>query len=165
MTGNRLLSAAVLVGSLTLLGCGGGGGGTNSARVSGALTYNGKPIKGGVMMFHGPGGVAYQAQISPDGTYSATDIGAGEMVVTVDTESVNPEKMGGNVPKTAEASARMAASQMRAKAEGGGNASAPAPSPADLYVKIPAKYAKANTSTCTVTLKPGRQVLNIDLTD
>src|SRR5690349_14967319 len=99
MTGYRLFSAAVLVGSLTLLGCAKGGGTTNSATVSGALTYKGKPIKGGVMVFHGPSGISYAAQISPDGTYVAADIGVGEMVVTVDTEPINPEKMGGNIPK------------------------------------------------------------------
>src|SRR3982751_4233439 len=116
MTGNRLLSAAVLVGSLTLLGCGGGGGGnSNSARISGALTYKGKPIKGGAMTFHGPQGIAYAAQISPDGTYSATDIGVGEMVVTVDTEEINPEKTGANVTKSPEYAMRMGASQARAK--------------------------------------------------
>jgi len=167
MTRNRIISAVALVFSVAFLGCGGGSNSGNAARVSGSLTYNGQPVKGGVMCFHDSQGVVFPAALSPDGTYSANDIGTGEMVVTVDTEALNPAKTGSNVPKGPLADARMAASQAtqkRGDGPAGGNAPAPDTS-AGHYTKIPAKYANAKTSTYTVNLKPGRQVINIELTD
>jgi len=166
MTRNRFISAVLLVSCVTLLGCGGGTGSGNAARVSGTLSYNGQPIKGGVMAFHSSDGVVYPAMLSPDGTYSANDIGTGEMVVTVDTESLNPTRNAANAPKGQIAEARMAASvayNKRGDGPAGGNQ--PTAQSAGSYTKIPAKYANAKTSTYTVTLKPGRQVVNIDLTD
>jgi len=167
MTRNRFIFAVVLVTCFALLGCGGGTGSGNSARVSGSLTYNGQPIKGGVMCFHDASGVVYPAQLSPDGTYSANDIGTGEMVVTVDTESLNPARTGADAPKGRDAEARMAMDRktsQRSDGPAGGNGPA-ASAPPVSYTKIPAKYHNAKTSTYTVTLKSGRQVVNIDLTD
>ena len=47
----------------------------------------------------------------------------------------------------------------------GGAGAAPPEKPSDHYIKIPAKYSNPKTSTYTVAVKPGRQVINIDLTD
>ena len=57
-----------------------------------------------------------------------------------------------------------AASSNRPDGPAGGN-SAPVQNPSDFYIKIPAKYSNSKTSPMTVTIKDGRQVLNIDLTD
>jgi hypothetical protein len=132
---------------------------TNSqapARVSGSVSYKGQAIKAGVMAFHTPDGTAYPAQISPDGTYTATDLPVGELVITVETESVN--KAGG-AAQGAEAKRRQGTQQPPPAGVGG------APPPAEVYVKIPAKYSNPKTSPLSVTLAAGRKVHNVELTD
>lgn len=150
-----ILPLAALVAGL---GCGQTSNPIAPARISGKISYKGQPIKAGVMNFYTPEGVAYSAQISKDGTYSATDIPAGELVVTVETESLSPARKGG-----AEAALRqkMSASMVQQRPGGtGGGTAEPEP-----YIKIPNKYANPKTSPLTVTTKPGRQVHDIDLTD
>jgi hypothetical protein len=125
------------------------------ARISGSISYKGQPIKAGAMAFHTSGGTAYPAQISPDGTYTATDIPEGELIVTIETESINPDK------KKAAGKDAEKRSKMMQSAPG----SADAPTPMENYLKIPVKYANAKTSPLAVTLTKGRQVHNFDLTD
>jgi hypothetical protein len=127
------------------------------ARVSGSLTYKNQPIKAGSMHFHTPDGVAYPATISQDGTYSASDIPEGEMIVTVETESIGAKETASK-SKTGQARAKMGQPPPPGVA-------ASMPSRGELYVKIPQKYSNPKTSPLTVTLKSGRQVHNIDLTD
>ncbi len=166
MTYNRLLSAAALVGFLSLAGCGGGQTAGNSARVSGSLTYKGQPITGANMQFHDTQGVAHPAQVSPDGTYSANDISVGELIVTVDTSSLNPAKTGAPTGAQAEARLKMdKASSNRPDGPGGSGGGNTSTAPTIVYIKLPAKYTSPKTSTLTITVKAGRQVQNIDLTD
>jgi hypothetical protein len=124
--------------------------------LSGSLSYKGQPIKAGSMAFHTADGTAYSAQISSDGTYTATDIPEGELVVTVDTAALDPAKKadGGK-----DADRRAKAQQPPP------DGVAPPPSPGEFYVKIPAKYANPKTSPLTVNVSKGRQVRNIELTD
>jgi hypothetical protein len=62
------------------------------ARVTGKVTYNGKPVQGGVIVFHSisdskkSGG----GSLKEDGSYSVTNVPIGEAQVTVDTESLKP---------------------------------------------------------------------------
>lgn len=140
--------------AVALLGCGKSA--SAPAKVSGSLAYKGQPIKAGSMAFHAPDGVAYAAQISSDGTYSAEGLPEGELVVTVSTEHLNPaKKPGAGASKDTER--RMKMMQSREQPQG---AAAP---PEEPYLKIPEKYSNAKTSPLTVTLKSGRQVHNIDL--
>lgn len=108
------------------------------------------------MAFHTPEGTAYTAQIGEDGTYSATDLPEGELVVTVDTEFLNPaRKSGAGTGKDAERRMKMMQGRMQ---------EAPAGSEKPLpYLKIDGKYGNPKTSPVTVTLKSGRQVHNIEL--
>lgn len=108
------------------------------------------------MAFHTPEGASYAAQINSDGTYNATDIPTGELVITVETESVKAEvgSAGGK-----DAGRRMGVAQQQPPAGVGG------PAPEEQYIKIPSKYANPKTSPLTVTLSAGRKVHNIDLTD
>lgn len=152
MTRAHSLCGLFLLLTIGLLGCSG-----NShapARVSGSVSYKGQPIKAGKMQFHTPDGVAYDAQISSDGTYTATDVPVGELVITVETESLKPKAGKG---KDAEKRAGMVQKPPP------GVASAPAP--ADYYIKIPEKYSNAKTSPLTLNVSRGRQVHNVDLTD
>ena len=154
MTRTQLLCGPFLILTAALIGCSSSK--LAPARVSGSISYNGQPIKAGRMQFHSPDGVGYDAQISPDGTYSATDIPEGELVVTVETEYL---KDSGNAGKGKEADMRAKMVQPPPP----GVASAPAPSA--QYIKIPAKYAKPNTSPLTIKVSGGRNVQNIELAD
>src|SRR5262249_49163181 len=62
------------------------------ARISGLVTYNNRPIPGGTIIFHSTDLGSYPSTLGTDGTYQVTDLPAGELVVTVETESVNPKK-------------------------------------------------------------------------
>jgi hypothetical protein len=160
MANVRLLCGALLVSSLALLGCSKGN--PNApARISGSLTYNGQPIKSGVMQLYTPDGVAYAAQISSDGTYSATDIPTGELIITVETESTKPAK----TYKGTEAAGRMQQMKQVGRRPGGGDGGGTAEPPPVHYIKIPAMYSNPKTSPLTVDVKAGRQVHNIELTD
>ncbi len=152
---------------LVSIGCGGGVANAPS-HISGKVTYKGAPVTGGNIGFAAVDGMGSgSASIKSDGTYSANDIPAGEMIVTVETESINPgtktvEYKGGNT-----------------KMPGGGGGSgsgtvkkmvsSPKPSYASkgesVYVKIPAKYAKKTSSTLKTTLKPGKNTADFELTD
>jgi hypothetical protein len=151
----RLLSVGFLLLTCAALGCS-----TNKlapARVSGSISYKGAPIKAGTMQFHTSEGAAYNAQITSDGTYTATDLPEGEMVVTVDLEGINPEKKG-STGKDAE-------KRMKMMTQPPPPGVAAAPMPTQFYMKLPAKYANPKTSPLSVTLTKGRQVHNFDLTD
>jgi hypothetical protein len=155
MTRLRLAILFLLV--CAMVGCSSG----NSAvpgSIAGKITYKGQPVKGGTMKFFGTDGVGYDAKILPTGAYSATDIPIGELVVTVDTESLKPKDI---VPKGKDADARM-------KMAGGGQ-KAPEDrivyKPEDLYVQIPAKYGTPKTSPLKVTVSKGRNTQDFDLTD
>src|SRR5262249_50745425 len=138
----RLLLAGLLLLTVTLVGCADNN--PNApARISGSLTYKGQPIKAGTMAFHTPDGVSYKANLSPDGTYSATDIPVGELVATVETESINAKKTAGGAN---------AAAYQRA---GAGQQQPPpgvAAAPVGEYIKIPGKYANPKTSPLTVKI-------------
>ena len=149
----RFLSVASLLLTSGLLGCSGGDK-QAPATVSGSLSYNGQPVKAGTMQFHTADGVPYSAQIAPDGTYTATDLPTGEMVVTVETESINPNKAA---PKGGDAARRM---KMQVQQPAPGTTTA-----GDLYVKIPRKYADPKSSPLKVTLERGRQTYDFTLTD
>jgi hypothetical protein len=156
MINARRLSLAFLLIGVGVLGC------SKSnphapARISGSLTYKGTPITAGSMAFVTPDGVSYAASIAPDGTYSATDVPTGELVVVIETESVRASHQ----PKGKDAERRLkTAVQQPPPGKGGGGAELEG-----TYTKIPAKYNNPKTSPLAVTLTSGRQVKNIDLED
>jgi len=129
-------------------------------KVSGKVTYGGKVVPAGNIAFHHPDKGTYRSTLDSDGTYAITDVPTGEMVVTVETESVNPSKKqptyggdkGSNMYKE-----RLAAEQKKGTAA--------ARTPPQTYLKIPAKYANTKTSPLTMTIVAGRQVKEFDLTD
>ena len=145
------------------------------SEVTGKVTYNGAPVTGGNMVFYSSNGI-YAVAIKPDGTYTAVDLPEGEMVVTVDTEGLNPDK------KIPEYNAKTAASG--AKAMYGGKAATPTGGPgtkmkqesspvpegspqgtAGTYVKIPKDYADKTKTPLKVTLKAGSQTQDFELKD
>ncbi len=89
---SRLLLSLMLILALAL-GCSKG---RTPSKVSGKVTYKGQPVPGGVVSFHRQGeetsGV-YSFNLNSEGVYSGTDLPAEEMIVTVDTESLNPNRV------------------------------------------------------------------------
>lgn len=155
MTRIRLSSGTALLLAVVLLGCA-----KNKqapGTVSGSVSYKGQPVKAGTVAFHTKEGTAYSGQISSDGTYSIVDLPEGELVVTVETESISPNKKASQ-GKDAEKRTKM----MQQPPPSG---VAAAPDLSSLYTKIPNKYASSKTSPITATIKSGRQVHNIELTD
>jgi hypothetical protein len=120
--------------------------------VSGKVTYNNEPVTAGNVKFYTSEGAEYNCAIKPDGTYSGTDMPAGDLVVVIETESANkdikkPTYGGGGgmqspVGKPGES------------AQGGG-----------AYVKIPKKYSDKKTSGLKETLSKGKNTKNFDLAD
>ncbi|HZT79836.1 MAG TPA: hypothetical protein VFA26_06430, partial [Gemmataceae bacterium] len=121
--------------------------------------------------FYPKDGGMYTAVIRPDGKYEAPDLPVGEMAVTIETESANPNrktpdynspggggmgmygKAGGGAPQQKDRAMKMSPIPEGApKAEG-------------AYVKIPAKYADKSTSGLSVTLNKGKQTKDFALTD
>ena len=159
MASIRLLTVATLVAVVSLVGCSGKST-VAPCMVEGTLSYKGKPIPAGSMNFYSSDGTAYSALLSPDGTYTATNLPEGEYVITVDTDSLKP-----NQP---EPTGRDAQRYMKQSGTAGREAPSdmgPAMKKSDAYVKIPAKYAKKASSPLTAKLNSGRNVVPVDLTD
>ncbi|MCI0700616.1 MAG: carboxypeptidase-like regulatory domain-containing protein [Planctomycetia bacterium] len=161
------------------------------AKVTGTVTYNGQPVTGGSLAFHTDAGV-YAAVIDSQGKYSIADLPTGELVVTVDTESLNPNvktttyagQTGGPGPKYG-GSGGGKYPGAGGKTGGGGPSQPPqpkgdakgktqpkSPMPEDApkgdkgtYVKIPRVYADKSKSTLKVTVKDGDQVIDLQLKD
>jgi len=146
LTKGRLLLALPLLLALV------GGCGTKKAtpaKVSGKVTYKGGPVKGGTVSFHPPEGPPYSTTIAPDGTYRISQIPAGDMKVTVETESLKPAKQQSYGGKT--------------------QGSSPTPQGFTVvkgeYTKIPEKYAKKEKTPLTKALSAGSVTYDIELTD
>jgi hypothetical protein len=126
------------------------------AKVSGQVTYKGAALPAGTIHFHSEDKGIYRSPLAQDGTFEVVDIPKGTMVVTVETESVNPAKKApdyGGGKGAADYAKRIAAEGIQAKQS------------TAQYVKIPKKYASAKTSPLTVTVEAGRQTKQFDLTD
>ena len=178
MTTRRLLSPALLfLLSLGLtLGCGSKK--SAPAQLSGTVTYKGAAVTGGTLAFHSDAGV-YTAVIKADGTYTVADLPEGEMVVTVDTENLNPEhktpvyneKSGGAAGAKYGKSGQPAAPPQGSPKEGKAKQeTSPAPEGAPKaevgqYVKIPRTYSDKTKSSLKVTLQAGKQQQNFELKD
>lgn len=148
-------------------GCGKGGSSQAPARLSGKVTYKNAPLPGGTLVLISKSGTGvYSTQIGADGTYSITNVGEGDMDVTVETESLNPKKKvpeykgqsSGPKGRPAFKDKPAQASPMpQGAGDGGGTAG--------TYVRIPPKYADRVTSGLTVTLSAGSNSKDFELTD
>lgn len=157
-TGRLFLALPLLV--VVVSGC------TDSASpgsVSGKITYKGEVVSSGSLTFHTEKGGIFTYPLK-DGTYSGSDLPTGEYVVTVESESANPNP---SRPKRAEPGAAgkgdPSADYQKKMQEMGKAPSGPAnPGP---YVKIPAKYAEKKTSPLKVNVTKGKNSNDFDLTD
>jgi hypothetical protein len=135
---------------------------TAPAKVSGMVTYKDKPVPGGTIMFTSSDRGVYRAALDENGTYEIVDMPTGEMVITVETESLNPKtkakEYGDGKGAKINAEYMAAARKMGAPINSGATV-------AGRYRKIPDKYNNPKTSPLAITLEAGRQVKNWDLTD
>jgi hypothetical protein len=127
-------------------------------RITGNVSYKGSPVPAGSVVFHTPEQGSYPAQLSADGSYEVRDVPKGKLVVTIETESVNPAKK----PKAygGEKGAKMYKERLAAE----GN-SAAEKAPPQQYVKIPTKYGVRAKSPLSVEVVAGSQSHNFTLTD
>jgi hypothetical protein len=138
--------------------------------VSGKITYKGETVPTGSIQFYladsgkgTEGGKGMYSWAFRDGAYSGSELPVGEYVVTVETESANPNKAqakkvqpGGGGKKDDNSDY-----QQRMMDRGAFNG----PTNTGPYVQIPAKYGDQKKTTLKATLTKGSNTINFDLTD
>jgi hypothetical protein len=162
---------------LAVLSVGCSGKGNVPASVSGTVKYKGELVTAGTVNFISQGeggGTSYPASIGPDGTYSAIDVPEGEMTVTVETQSADP-----NMANAMSRYGQGGRGQGGKGGEGAGATGDPEKqkggsvspkgkdyqAPSGAYVKIPLKYSVPTTTDLKTTLKKGKNEYNIELKD
>lgn len=147
---------------LVLVGLAGCGSSKSRAKVSGTVTYRDQPVKAGNVTFHSEDKGSYNTTLSEQGTYEIADVPPGDMIVTIETASMNPDMKvptygGDRVAKVTED--RMAAERK------GGFGPPPKEVLAARYVKIPDKYAGTNTTDLKIKVTGGSQTQDFPLKD
>jgi hypothetical protein len=137
---------------------------SNTAGVSGKVTYKGQPVPAGTVIFNAPEGGIFTFHLLADGTYSGTELPPGEYVVTVDTEYLNPQAHK-QVAYGKDSAAGNPADEYMKKMKEAGKIPEDAGSNKETYVKIPAKYADKKSSPLKETLTTGRNQKDFELTD
>jgi hypothetical protein len=170
MTRARFAAAGVLTVLIISIGCNSGNPDA-PCRIEGKVTYNGNPVTGGLVYFHQSDGTKFSLPIFANGTYSG-ELKEGTYTVTVDTESINPNRKedpkarGGPGAMYGGAGANKgaaAANEAKYKQQG-----SPAPKdagPQAAYMKIPAKYENPSSSGLSLTPKRGKNEYNITMSD
>ncbi len=142
----RFIALAVTLG---LAGCEG----NPTVTVVGQVTYKGVILKGGNVTFVSTEGKASRStQIGEDGRYTLEKVPVGKVAICVDTAFLDPSKRPKITYKQPPG----------AKPPGGYMPPDPAKL-AERYTKIPAKYAKPETSGLTYTVENSKQDKNINL--
>jgi hypothetical protein len=131
---------------LVIVGCGGPSTRDVTGDISGKVTYAGKPLPSGIIVFVGLDGTHVPSQNHLDGSYVVRGVPAGSAQITVNT----PWE-------------RFQAQQKQGR---------PAPRPVGrlldsrgqpIAVKIPAMYSDVHQSGLTYTVRNGSQIHDIDL--
>lgn len=142
---------------LFLAGCGSSKKG--GAKISGKVTYAGKPVAGGHITFTPPEGTPYQGTLNADGTFAFAGVPTGDMKVSIDTEYIKSSQSGyNNMPMPANMPPEIAAKMKEKKAE---LPQATGPT----YMKIPEKYASVTSTPLTCKIEAGSQTKDFELTD
>jgi hypothetical protein len=160
-------AAALFALALALVGCS-----RSVGSVTGTVSYNGKPLKGGsVILISLDGAPGHSADISETGTFSLDKVAAGQYKVCVDTSYLAPPQNSSGpatmpsspiVPKGAKT-----APPKDANIPEGYTPSDPAAmqgaAKAKKYVKIPDKYKDADKTDLRFEAKGVADKLDIDL--
>ena len=160
----RLCAWTRATGMLVLLALIGGLAGCNPgykarAVVKGQVTFDGKPLYSGTVMFVTKDNRSGTAPIDQNGNYTMNDAPIGDVAVTVTVL-----KMPGMAGKMATPGGGAAPMKAPDGSDPVGMApKAPTMDPSKI-VQIPEKYAKADTSGLTYKVEKGEQTFNITLT-
>ncbi len=177
----RAIAATLFTGLLILAaGCGSG---DKKSHLAGVITYKNAPVTGGNINLSNDAGGSYSCPIQIDGNYSITDIPPGTYAVTVETETVNPDRKTatyGNGQKAGPGAAtagkmeKMNNEYEKMMSKGGetgslaaGGSFGPA-SKEELmkrYTKLPTKYADKRTSGLTAEVVQGKVKKDFALAD
>jgi hypothetical protein len=156
-----LLLACVTV--FCAVGCG-----RKAATVSGKVTFNGEPLKGGNVTFaRNDGKPSISGRIEEDGSYKLENVPVGTTKICVETKSLNPAAAtgpkqigagggGGPMVNKPPPDANVPAGYDPEKNASGGKAK--------FYVAIPEKYGDPSTTDLSYDVKPGNQEYTIPLT-
>ena len=148
----------LLVGSLLgmlLIGCSGG---LRLGKVSGRVTFKGKPVPTGTIMFHPDEGPTAVGAIGPDGTYTLTTVkpGDGAIVgshrVTIQATTVGPGSLAD--PKSFEEEMELA--QRR-------DPKAKVLVPGKVNWLVPEKYSRPDTTDLTAQVQSGTNTIDFPL--
>jgi hypothetical protein len=153
--------AGVAVVVLAMLsGCGGGKG-----SVSGKVTYKGKILKGGNVIFEGD--KTYSTRIKEDGTYESPPMSTGTYKVCVDTSNLKPRNAGYNDKNVSKSTTEAPKVDADANIPEGYTPSNPKNSSfykgSENYTAIPSKYTKADQTPLSYTVTGGSQPYDIEL--
>ncbi len=150
-----LVGAAALALLPPVAGCSGSG------TVTGKVTYQGRPLTGGTILFTSTRGRGTRtAQIGEDGSYTITNMPTGPAKIAVETKSAQPVGR----PPFAEDGKHVGGPPPGAKMPEGAKTSVYGdPSKARTAEPIPEHYANPDESGLTCTVKGGRQELPIEL--
>jgi hypothetical protein len=150
----RLLSSGLLTALLLVAaGCG-----SSSGRVSGKLTYKNNPLRGGTVTFQGVGqnGWAKTSSIAEDGSYSIDDVPKGPAQISVETQTVKPNRVGQAMAAQMTKGQNVPPEVLKSSPFGQAMQ-------AEQYVAIPPKYSKPETSGLNYEVKGGKQQHDINL--
>ena len=142
----RGAAAAILIlSSICVCGCGGKS--SKGATLSGKVTFKDQPLTGGSIMLHSiDGKKQFPGTISPDGTFAIGGLTSGEMVVTIETESIKGQTgVAYKVPPGQKAP------EMKVKLA--------------KYVPIPKTYGDVNSSPLRATVKSGSNKKEFNLSE
>jgi hypothetical protein len=143
LAGKSLARAALLIAAgwvvCCMVGCGGGP--PPTGEVQGKVMYKDKPVTAGIVKFvPEAGGEPVTTSLGPNGTYRATEVPVGRSKVAIET--LHFKKMGGP-PK-----------DIAKLIKPGGR---------PVYVPIPAKYEKPESSGLSVEVQKGNNPFDIEL--
>lgn len=146
VTSRRAAAGALLTVLLAAVGCGSGGGVNRGGKLTGKVTIDGKPVGGGEVIIYGADGKhSMSGKIRNSGAYEILDPPLGACKLAVVTSPIKDVP-----PPTAK--------------KGPVNFADPVTGEWPLYVRVPDKYEKAETSGLTVEVKGGDQSHDIPLT-
>ena len=179
---NKICRTAVTVTIFSLLLIALGCSSDKKSKVTGSVTYKNAPVPGGNLTFSNDSGGSFSSPIQQDGTYLITDMPAGTYTVTIETETVNPDRAApayGTGKEKAAPAAKLAGKMEKASNEyaekmgkgggggGGDNSFGAAPREELLkrYAKIPVKYADKRISGLTAEVGTGSVKIDFTLSE
>jgi hypothetical protein len=133
-----------LAAAVGAVGCGGQATGT----VSGKVTYQDGPVKGGQVVFAAANGHSVLADIKEDGSYVAEKVPVGEAKIAVQTRSlgVTASMPKRSLPPEKQQGGRMSPEEAKRR-----------------FVQIPERYETTETSGLTYTVVQGPQQHDVPL--